>query len=208
MKRIIFCGDSVTDARNSDGANHPYGTGFVALVQNTLLFRYFGRNNIEIINKGIGGQTLLQISQRFKNDVLDNEPDALFFLAGVNDSWRKFDSLEGGTSDENFREEYEKLIFEAKETCPKMKIVLMTPYALSVNEMSNKIENDLSGKIAIVRKIAFDNNLKLIDLDKIFHQFGNIISKEKLALDGVHPSIFGCSLIAEEVVQIIEEWYF
>jgi len=44
---------------------------------------FFSQNNY--INRGISGQTTLQILERFQNDVVDLQPKSVIILAGIND---------------------------------------------------------------------------------------------------------------------------
>ena len=62
MKRIVFFGDSITDADRDydmDGFTH-YGYGFVNVVANTLINKY------EVINRGISGNTVINLTERYK----------------------------------------------------------------------------------------------------------------------------------------------
>jgi lysophospholipase L1-like esterase len=64
--RVVFFGDSITDAWSSPAAG-----GF-----------FPGK---PYVNRGIGGQTTAQMLLRFRADVLANAPAALVVLAGTND---------------------------------------------------------------------------------------------------------------------------
>jgi len=207
MRKIVFLGDSVTDARHSDGLNSPYGTGFVSVVRNTLWFRYPSQSDIDVLNRGVGGETLLQIAKRLKNDVIAEKPDLLFIEAGVNDSWRKFDSDNGGTPDSVFSECYEELLQTVRRESPKTRIVLLTPYALALTPMSLLIRGDLEGKIKIVRSLAVHYGCGLIDLSAIMDSYRRYFDEKAIALDGVHPAVIGCAIIAEEAMKVIESFF-
>jgi lysophospholipase L1-like esterase len=62
-KRVVFMGDSITDAWKIDGSfpGKPY------------------------VNRGISGQTTPQMVVRFRQDVIDLKPAAVAILAGTND---------------------------------------------------------------------------------------------------------------------------
>jgi lysophospholipase L1-like esterase len=62
-QRVIFFGDSITDAWHLD--------------------KYFPGKGY--INRGIGGQTTSQMLVRFRQDVIDLQPHVLIVLAGTND---------------------------------------------------------------------------------------------------------------------------
>ena len=45
--------------------------------------------NVDVINRGIGGDTLAGGRMRFKRDVLDEHPDVVVIALGANDFWRR-----------------------------------------------------------------------------------------------------------------------
>ena len=63
--RVVFFGDSITDAWVSNGGTFFPGKPYV--------------------NRGISGQTTPQMLVRFRQDVIDLHPDAVVILAGTND---------------------------------------------------------------------------------------------------------------------------
>jgi lysophospholipase L1-like esterase len=63
--RVVFYGDSITDAWIKNGGNFFPGKPYV--------------------NRGISGQTTPQMLIRFRQDVLDLHPEAVVILAGTND---------------------------------------------------------------------------------------------------------------------------
>jgi lysophospholipase L1-like esterase len=63
--RVVFFGDSITDAWVSNGGKFFPGKPYV--------------------NRGISGQTTPQMLVRFRQDVIDLHPDAVVILAGTND---------------------------------------------------------------------------------------------------------------------------
>lgn len=66
--RAAFMGDSITQMWNEDEYGHP---------------EFFERNNY--LNKGISGQTTTEMIQRFKRDILDDDPGCVVICAGTND---------------------------------------------------------------------------------------------------------------------------
>jgi lysophospholipase L1-like esterase len=63
--RVVFFGDSITDAWTANGGKFFPGKPYV--------------------NRGISGQTTPQMLVRFRQDVVDLHPDAVVILAGTND---------------------------------------------------------------------------------------------------------------------------
>ena len=78
--RIVFAGDSVTDADKTqphgddDALGQGLGVGYVRFVYDMLAAEYPDRN-IRITNSGVGGNTSTQLWERWNKDVLDLNPD-------------------------------------------------------------------------------------------------------------------------------------
>src|SRR6187402_1739887 len=94
---ILFQGDSITDAgrkKDQSAANNPgaLGNGYAFLAAAALL-KQFPDKNLQIYNKGISGNKVYQLAERWENDCLQLKPDVLSILIGVNDFWH---TLTGG----------------------------------------------------------------------------------------------------------------
>src|SRR4030043_1969549 len=89
---ILFQGDSITDAgrdRKSEGnANNSnaLGKGYVYSIATQLLAESPG-DGLKIYNRGISGNKVFQLADRWDKDCLDLKPDVLSILIGVNDIW-------------------------------------------------------------------------------------------------------------------------
>ena len=82
---IVCIGDSLTACGGDDG-KYTY-----------WLSEMLPKDNI--INKGIGGDTLAGGKKRFKTDVLDNNPDIVVIVLGANDFWQKTRSIDALIAD-------------------------------------------------------------------------------------------------------------
>jgi lysophospholipase L1-like esterase len=88
---ILFQGDSITDSgRNKEdtGFNtaRNLGSGYPMLAGAALLNKYEALN-LKVYNKGISGNKVYQLAERWDKDCLDLKPDVLSILIGVNDIW-------------------------------------------------------------------------------------------------------------------------
>jgi lysophospholipase L1-like esterase len=81
--RIVAIGSSSTEGV---GATSPAATYPAQL--DTILEARFPGYDIEVINKGIGGETADQNLVRFSRDVLDLKPDLVIWQIGTNDAIR------------------------------------------------------------------------------------------------------------------------
>ena len=95
-RRVVFIGDSITDGnwgkgdgkRSSDrnlwDRNHLYGSGYMYLCA-TYYQGYFPERGYLFFNRGVGGNTLGELADRWQEDVVDLRPDVLSVLVGTND---------------------------------------------------------------------------------------------------------------------------
>lgn len=198
--KILFFGDSITDAgRNRENPND-LGSGFVLFAANKLRLLY-PEKNLQILNRGIGGDRTTELLARIEKDVVAEKPDLVVLLVGINDVWRRFDSGEI-TTDEQFRENYKKLVETIQGTGAKL--VLIEPFILDVVSKKNfRPYVDAFNKI--IREIA-DGKIPLVPMDEIFRGLTQDIAPEKFAADGVHPTHRGCRYIANLAVKEIKKF--
>ena len=80
---VLFIGDSITDCGRR-GAEMPMGIGYVKMVTEITTARYPERN-VNFINKGIGGNRITDLKDRWQDDVFYHSPDRLSIKIGIND---------------------------------------------------------------------------------------------------------------------------
>ncbi|MGP4041430.1 SGNH/GDSL hydrolase family protein [Gracilibacillus sp. D59] len=199
-QKLLFIGDSVTDCDRAkpegEGLFQALGTGYVSIVDAFLQSTY-PELGIRVVNKGISGNNVTDLKARWQEDVLDQKPDWLVIMIGINDVWRQFDSP--FIPDRHvYIDEYEKTYRElVEQTQSKVKqLVLMTPYYIEPNpndSMRNKM--DQYGKV--VEQIANEHHTLFIDTQEAF----NIVTKDlypaAIAWDRVHPNQTGHTLLAK-----------
>ena len=84
--RFLFQGDSITDGnrgRNED-PNHIMGHGYAFSVASRI-GADFPSGGFTFFNRGISGDTVTKLEQRWQTDALDLKPDVLSLLVGIND---------------------------------------------------------------------------------------------------------------------------
>src|SRR5580693_2752855 len=87
--RILFQGDSITDGNRgrSLDPNHILGHGYAFIIA-AKFGAAFPEANLEFFNRGVSGNTVLDLEKRWQKDTLDLRPDVLSILIGVNDRGR------------------------------------------------------------------------------------------------------------------------
>ena len=89
-QRIVFIGDSITDAGRRDVAP-PLGGGYVGIVAGFLAAQY-PEHRLAVVNRGIGGDTVRELAARWDTDAIGTAPDWLSVMIGINDIWHNFGS--------------------------------------------------------------------------------------------------------------------
>jgi lysophospholipase L1-like esterase len=209
-QKLLFIGDSITDCERAkpegEGLFGALGKGYVSYVDGLLQAVYPGLG-IRVVNKGIGGNTVRDLKQRWQEDVIAQRSDWLSIMIGINDVWRQYDTpfiKEGHV----YLEEYEETLRElVAETKPFVKeVVLMTPFYLESNEQ-DLMRRTMDQYGQVVKKIAEENNCLFIDTQAAF----NVVLKElysaTLAWDRVHPTTAGHMILSRAFLKEIGfEW--
>ena len=98
---ILFQGDSITDCGRNRADAQPngagaLGTGYPLLVASAALATHPDRG-LRFYNRGVSGNTVPDLEQRWPADTLELRPDVLSILIGVNDFWHKLGGGYTGT---------------------------------------------------------------------------------------------------------------
>ncbi len=204
--RIVFAGDSVTDA----GRAYPLGegdtglgNGYVHIVKN-MLDAWHPQLNIRVTNAGISGNTSRDLLARFDNDVLALNPDWAVICIGINDVWRQFsrpDAPEKQVSLDEYRNNLEKMLFSLRNVVNRT--FLMTPYFIEPNA-EDPIRKRMSEYITVCESIAEKYDCILVDLQKMFAEYCAVHHATFVAPDRVHPNSTGAMLIAKEFLKACE----
>jgi lysophospholipase L1-like esterase len=197
-KRIIFFGDSITQAGVNPG-------GYISLIGEALTKKGLGKN-YELIGAGIGGNKVYDLYLRMDEDVLAKNPDIVLIWVGVNDVWHKA-SYGTGTDADKFEKFYSAII--KKLQAKNIRVILCTPATIGERtDFSNQQDGDLNLYSRIIRDLAAKYNTELLDLRKIFLAYNlehNPDNKESgiLTLDKVHLNEKGNQLVADGFLEML-----
>jgi lysophospholipase L1-like esterase len=205
---ILFQGDSITDAgRNKEDMTcnnaRALGSGYAMLAAADLLKDYADLN-LRIYNKGISGNKVYQLAERWDKDCLALKPDVLSILIGVNDFWHKINGSYNGTL-EIYRNDYIALLERTKKALPAVKLIICEPFAIpGVKAVDQKWYPDFYGYQKAAREIADKFNAVFIPFQRIFDEGIKKAVGSYWTGDGVHPSLAGAQLMAESWTEVIK----
>ena len=199
-KKVIFFGDSITQAAIKPG-------GYIDLMNKMLISKGLDKD-YELEGAGVSGNKIYDLYLRMEEDVLMKKPDIVIIYIGVNDVWHKQTSGTGTDADK-FQKFYLAIIKKLKKD--NIKIAICTPAVIGEKtDYSNQLDGDLNKYSNIIRSIAKNENLQLIDLRASFLQYNisnNTENKELgvLTSDRVHLNEAGNKLVNDEMWKVISE---
>ena len=194
--RIVFQGDSITDAGRDKRNYRDMGFGYPKFAA-----EYLKNANPDIefdfINFGISGNRTSQLFDRFYVDALAFEPDVISILIGINDIWHRYESsIRVATTDEQIKTNYRAILERIKRES-NAKIVILAPFVLDAPD-KDFLRRDIKTLLPIVRELAEEFADVYIPLDEYFAAALKT-QPEPLyySADGVHPNDNGRMFIAK-----------
>ena len=197
--KILFQGDSITDAGRDWNNDAQLGRGYAHLVASSL--GYAEPNQHTFVNKGISGNRIVDLYARIKRDIINYKPDVMSILIGVNDVWHEIGDSPNGVDADKFFKIYSMLIEEIKEALPSIKIMILEPFVLEACATEANWEffkTETAKRAQMARKIAEKYNLPFIELQKGFDDLAKKAPNSYWLGDGVHPTEAGHEYIKGE----------
>jgi len=191
---VLFMGDSITDAGRNRSNPLDLGTGYVMMVAERFSARH-PEANVRFLNRGISGNRIKDLKDRWQKDCLYLKPDVVSILIGVNDTlgtffWGDPRSIEG------FEEDFAFILNLTRKNLDPQ-IVLLEPVLLPSPKEQMDLRRDIDARINVVRKLAHEYETALVRLDVIFSEAAKAKAPEFWSTDGVHPTLAGHALIAD-----------
>lgn len=199
--RLLFQGDSITDmkwGRNQTDRNHYLGHSYVYLIAARLGVD-MPEARLDVYNRGISGNTVANLRNRWQEDAIDMKPDLLSVLIGTNDVGR-------GVQPEAFESDYRYILDASRTANSELRLVLLDPFVLRSGQLNDEKayttrRNAIDKLGQVVARLATDYNAVHIKMQVIFDIAAASVSPEHWLWDGVHPLPQGHELIARNWLQ-------
>ncbi len=197
---ILFQGDSITDARRNRknqqaNAADALGGGYAMLAAAELLGR-LPEKGLKIYNRGISGNKVYQLAERWQPDCIDLEPDVLSILIGVNDYWHMRDGRYDGTP-QVYADDFHALLERTRAALPDVKLVICQPFILTETRAVDEswVEPFLAYQ-DLAAGIANSFDATWVPFQEAFKNALSLAPATYWTGDGVHPSVAGAELMA------------
>ena len=193
--KILFQGDSVTDAGRDRSDPHDMGNGYPRFAS-AMIQDSFPDTEFEFVNLGISGNRTEHLVERMEADFMEIQPDIVSILIGINDVWHHYAFEYVETTDEQFEANYRKVLDNLKSRT-NARILIIQPFLLeSVDPAKQELREELARKQTIVKRLADEYADAYLPLDEVLHS----LTEEEpayYAADGVHPTPDGACCIGE-----------
>ncbi len=198
---LLMIGDSITDC----GRTYPVGDGKAGIAalgdgyvsyMAEMFASICPEKGIHLINMGINGNTVVDLTNRWQCDVLDLGADWLSVKIGINDVWREMEP----TMPESERvpiDLYERLLEQlVRTTRPTVQgMILATPYLIEA-DIQDPMRSKMDDYALVVRRLATKYDTIFVDTQAGFNEVLAFDPATPLADDRVHPNNLGHMIIA------------
>ncbi len=198
---VLFQGDSITDAgreKKNELANsgRSFGSGYAYNIASWLLREMAGKE-LTIYNRGISGNKVCQLADRWNKDCLELKPNILSILIGVNDYWHFRNGKYDGTP-EVYEDDFRQLLNRTKEVLPDIKVIICQPFVLTgTSAVDESWLEPFKPYQESAAKIAGEFGTTWVPFQTAFDKALEQAPAKYWAHDGVHPSMAGAQLMAE-----------
>jgi lysophospholipase L1-like esterase len=200
--RILFQGDSITDGNRGRSAdpNHILGHGYVFIIA-ARHGAAFADKKLDFVNRGVSGNTVLDLQKRWPTDTIALKPDVLSILIGVNDEGR-------GVPLDKFEQVYDQLLTDAQAANPNLKIVLCDPFVLNHLATTPPSGSPNQGVVArqkIVAKLANKHGAAIVHFQRALDEACKRAPASHWIWDDIHPTYAGHQIMADEWERVVRD---
>lgn len=198
---ILFIGDSITDCGRMN-EHCPLGNGYVKQFHDLVIAREPAKH-INVINRGVGGHTILDLQNRWTDDVLRHRPDWLSVKIGINDLHHHMNGHPESVSPQLFEQIYEEILTRTQKQLPACRLLLIDPFYISRESnrasLRWKVLRLLPEYINVVHKMSRRHKTRLVRTHDIFQKCLKRHDPDLFCPEPVHPNPTGHLVIAHEV---------
>lgn len=200
-QKIVFIGDSITDCGRRD-SHRPLGEGYVKLFADLMIIRETAKR-ITIINKGISGDNVVGLRDRWADDVLRNRPDWLSIKIGINDLHGHLFGNRKDLAPGQYEEAYREILERTRQALPKCQILLIDPFYISrdtaPNSQRKHVLDSMPDYLAIVDRLSRTFKTQHIKTHELFGRLLKYHEPDTFCAEPVHPNRTGHLAIAEAI---------
>lgn len=197
---ILFQGNSITDAGRNRLQSEPnaapaLGDGYAGMIAAALAGK-IPAPHLQIYNRAVSGDRLVDLIHRWERDTFPLLPDVLSILIGVNDLLQEL--LSRGRMDlGRYEEQYQDLLSMTTERLPYTRLVLCAPFLFTGEGIPPEWQDEIKNQQEIVAGLAKNWGVIYVPFHQALSRAGEKYPRQRLLPDGVHPSPQGHQILAD-----------
>ena len=204
---LLFIGDSITDCGRKEPNFSPRGCGYVHMINDMLTLRE-PQKKITVLNRGISGDTVNELTDRWHDDVLEIKPDWLSVKVGINDiHWALGETVD--LKPKKFEKLYDALLARTVEQLPHCKLLLISPFFMSRDRSGSARRAEVLAiipeYIEVVKRLSQKYNTRFVPTHDLFQEQLKYHKLEVFSTEPVHPNSAGHRLIADAVYAALSQ---
>jgi lysophospholipase L1-like esterase len=207
--RILFQGDSITDAGRDRSRAVPneagaMGNGYAYLATSRLLADHPDLG-LQVWNRGISGNRVPDLLQRWDADCVQLRPSVLSIMIGINDLWHKMEGRYAGTV-QQYETGLRELLQQTRSALPRTRILIGEPFVLRCGAVDQGWFPEFEQRRAVAAQLAREFETDFVPCQGVFDQALALgTPAEYWAPDGVHPTPQGHQLLADAWVRVLRQ---
>lgn len=203
---FLFQGDSITDGNRGRTAdpNHIMGHGYTFAVASRVGADFPSANH-QFYNRGISGNRVPDLQQRWQTDTLDLQPDVVSILIGINDTAAAVEKTQDAQTVDEFETGYRDLLTRSRSVKPNLLLVLGLPFVTAVGKRKENFDEwkrETAQRAIRVQKLAGEFDALLVDYPAVFDKAESKAPADYWIWDGIHPTVAGHELMAREWIKV------
>ncbi|HEX5026293.1 MAG TPA: SGNH/GDSL hydrolase family protein, partial [Agriterribacter sp.] len=167
----------------------------------------FPEKRFHFFNRGISGNKITDLEERWNDDTLALKPDLLSILVGINDVGALIKGDTNFTA-EQFEEKYRALLQRTKNDLPGVQLVICEPFILPVGKVKDNwdvYDSEVKKRQDVTRKLAAEFGAIYIPFQEAFNKTLKKAPADYWIWDGIHPMPAGHELMALEWIKQVSK---
>ena len=189
MMEVLITGDSISYGWGVDRQNQSYAALLKRKLEESC-------SEVNIRNRGIPGDTILDGLARASKDLAGTEPHYIIINFGTNDGLPSLFAGEVRVSLTVFKEKLKDLVAYFQGNT-KAQIFLLT----TVAAWEERIAESLVLYNQAIKEVGKEKGVQVVD---IFHHLTEAGREKTVLADGLHPSAYGHEIIFREICKKLE----
>ncbi len=204
--RVLFQGDSITNAfRMPQEVSTAYqlGAGWAMICAAAIQARR-PLDGIEFVNRGVSGDCLEKLSQRWEEDCLKLGPTLLSILVGVNETLGNGQNPDTPDSLARYETQYTQLLQRTLQALPGVRLVLCEPFLLKTGAITQHQMEHQKPRRQVARRLAKTFDAIFVPVQEELEKAAAATGPEYWLFDGIHPNAAGQWLLARQWYRLVE----